>query len=85
MCCGGSMPRNIACSNSRGIVIPSPIVKLRSAEEYAESALAPATRKAYETDWRIFAGWCAARGLPAIPAPPATVAAFLAAVAVVLS
>lgn len=46
---------------------------------YAASALAPSTRKAYEHDWRVFATWCAERGLIAIPAEPATVAAFLAA------
>lgn len=52
--------------------------ELRSAERYAQSALAPATRRAYESDWGVFAGWCAQRGVPAIPAPPAAVAAFLA-------
>jgi site-specific recombinase XerD len=44
-----------------------------------EHALAASTRKAYEHDWRVFATWCAQRGLAAIPAQPATVAAFLAA------
>jgi hypothetical protein len=29
----------------------------------AAAALAPATRRAYERDWRVFAGWCVARGL----------------------
>jgi integrase len=53
--------------------------ELRSAERYAQSALAPATRRAYESDWLVFAGWCAERGLVAIPAAPAAVAAFLAA------
>ena len=53
--------------------------ELRSAERYARSALAPATRRAYEGDWLLFAGWCAERGVPAIPAAPAAVAAFLAA------
>ena len=48
-------------------------------ERYAASALAPATRRSYERDWRLFATWCAERGLVAIPAEPATVAAFLAA------
>ena len=48
-------------------------------EAYAAGALAPATRRAYETDWRVFATWCATRGVPAIPAAPASVAAFLAA------
>jgi site-specific recombinase XerD len=53
--------------------------ELASAERYAQSALAPATRRAYEGDWLLFAGWCAERGVSAIPATPAAVAAFLAA------
>ena len=32
----------------------------------------------HENDWRAFADWCAPRNLSAIPATPATVAAFLA-------
>ena len=62
---------------------PAPITELRRdlerAERYAASALAPATRRAYECDWRLFATWCSTRGLVAIPAEPATVAAFVAA------
>src|ERR1035441_3663026 len=53
--------------------------ELALAEGYAQSALAPATRQAYERDWLVFATWCAQRGVQAIPATPATVAAFLAA------
>lgn len=53
--------------------------ELARAEHYAASALAPATLRAYERDWRLFAGWCAERSAQAIPATPATVAAFLAA------
>ena len=53
--------------------------ELESAARYAESALAPATRLAYERDWRVFATWCAERRVVAIPAQPASVAAFLAA------
>jgi len=53
--------------------------ELKSAERYAQNALAPSTRRAYERDWLTFASWCAPRGLQAIPAAPATVAAFLAA------
>ena len=52
--------------------------ELKSAERYAQSALAPATRRAYESDWLVFATWCAQRSATAIPAAPATVAAFLA-------
>ena len=53
--------------------------ELQSAARYAASALAPATRQAYERDWLVFALWCVARGLAPMPAAPATVAAFLAA------
>jgi site-specific recombinase XerD len=53
--------------------------ELESAARYAASALAPATRRAYEHDWRVFAEWCVARGLEPMPAAPETVAAFLAA------
>jgi len=53
--------------------------ELQRAERYAAGALAPSTRRAYERDWLTFASWCAQRGLVAIPAAPAMVAAFLAA------
>jgi hypothetical protein len=52
--------------------------ELEHADGYAQSALAPATRQACERDWLVFATWCAQRGVPAIPATPTTVAAFLA-------
>ncbi|MHB1834848.1 MAG: integrase, partial [Solirubrobacteraceae bacterium] len=58
--------------------LPSLERELQSAARYAASALAPATRQAYERDWRTFAQWCVARGLPPMPAAPETVAAFLA-------
>jgi site-specific recombinase XerD len=60
--------------------VPPPALQreLRLAERYAESALAPSTTRAYERDWLTFARWCAERSLTAIPAAPATVAAFLA-------
>ena len=61
---------------------PAPAVpadELERAERYAESALAPSTRRASARDWLTFASWCAERRLHAIPAEPATVAAFLAA------
>ena len=44
----------------------------------AEAEKSAATREAYGSDWRIFTGWCLARGATALPAIPATVAAFLA-------
>jgi len=48
------------------------------ARAYAEAARAPATLRAYATDWRGFTGWCTAHGVDALPATPHTVALFLA-------
>lgn len=44
---------------------------------YLRSAKAPATLRAYRTDWRDFTAWCAARSLDALPAEPRTVALYL--------
>jgi site-specific recombinase XerD len=41
-------------------------------------AKAAATRRAYEADWALFAGWCGERGIAPLPADPRAVAAFLA-------
>jgi site-specific recombinase XerD len=53
--------------------------ELELAHDFARASKAPATKAAYESDFRIFDGWCRARGLNALPATPATVTAFLAA------
>src|SRR6516225_9648318 len=44
----------------------------------ADAEKAAATRRAYGTDFLIFRAWCEERQLNAVPASPATVAAFLA-------
>ncbi len=54
-------------------------VEIERAADYARAARAPSTRRAYQSDWDIFAAWCDARGLESLPATPATVAVFLAA------
>jgi integrase len=51
------------------------------AEAYARNAKAPATRRAYASDWRSFDAWCTAAGLPCLPAAPETVALYIAALA----
>ena len=43
------------------------------------AARAANTRTAYGSDWARFAGWCARRGLSALPATPATLGAYLTA------
>lgn len=52
---------------------------LAAALNYAKAEKAPATRKAYGTDFRLFKAWCEIKGADALPAAPETVAAFLAA------
>ena len=51
---------------------------LELAADCAKASKAPATQAAYASDFRIFDSWCRARGLSALPASAATVAAFLA-------
>jgi site-specific recombinase XerD len=48
-----------------------------TARGYAASAKAPATVRAYRSDWRAFTGWCAAHRLDSLPAAPETVALYL--------
>ncbi|MBR0798951.1 site-specific integrase [Bradyrhizobium jicamae] len=53
---------------------------LETAVRYARAEKAPATRRAYETDHRLFVAWCEAKGIASnLPAAAETVAAFLAA------
>jgi len=52
---------------------------LIAAVNYAKAEKAPATRKAYGTDFRLFVAWCEGKGAASLPALPETVAAFLAA------
>ena len=52
---------------------------LAAAVIYAKAEKAPATRKAYGTDFCLFSVWCDAKGASALPASAETVAAYLAA------
>lgn len=44
---------------------------------YADASCAPATRRAYNSAWRAFTTWCAARGQTPLPASADLVAAYL--------
>ena len=59
--------------------LPAIAVDVELAQDFARSEKAPATRRAYRSDFWAFSTWCQARGLAALPAAPETVAAFLAA------
>ncbi|MBT2246270.1 tyrosine-type recombinase/integrase [Sphingobium sp. BHU LFT2] len=51
--------------------------EIERAADYARASRSAATRRAYETDWRIFIAWCDARGIESLPARPVAVATFL--------
>jgi site-specific recombinase XerD len=61
-----------------GRAVAPPTAELEAAADYARAEKAAATRRAYRTDFAIFRAWCAGRRIEALPATPATVAAFLA-------
>jgi site-specific recombinase XerD len=48
-------------------------------EALAARVRTASTRRAYRADWAGFASWCAAQGLDALPAAPATVGLYLTA------
>jgi integrase len=52
--------------------------EMGSVSHYMANAQAASTKRAYDNDMKSFRGWCDARGLCALPASPATVAAYLA-------
>ena len=52
---------------------------LAKSQAYQDAAEAPATLRAYATDWANFAAWCARHGFIAMPATPEVIGAYLAA------
>ncbi|MVT52519.1 tyrosine-type recombinase/integrase [Bradyrhizobium yuanmingense] len=59
--------------------VPAAIApELAAAVAFAKAEKAPATRKAYGTDFRLFRAWCEEKRAEALPALPETVAAYLA-------
>jgi len=73
-------------SASRSLIAtrPSPLPstlkpELDQAKTYARAEKAPATHRAYRSDFDLFRAWCETKDVPALPAWPETVAAFLAA------
>jgi len=58
--------------------LPALRADLDQAVAYAKAEKAEATRKAYGSDFAIFAAWAAERGLTGLPASAEAVAAFLA-------
>jgi site-specific recombinase XerD len=55
-----------------------PAAEMQAAADYARAEKAAATKRAYSKDFKLFRGWCAERGVSALPASAEAVAAFLA-------
>ena len=53
--------------------------EIATARRYADASRAASTQRAYASDWRRFAQWCAVRHVETLPADPRVVAVFLAA------
>ena len=62
---------------------PAPLPQLAAADrgvaDSLTAVLADNTRRSYDTQWRVFDGWCDQAGLVSLPAEPLTVARYLAA------
>ena len=50
---------------------------IQKANDLIRAAKAPSTRKAYQSDFRIFDSWCAAHGLASLPSAPQTIALYI--------
>ncbi len=65
----------------RQVAPPNPLTALsdlaEAADRYVEQAHADNTRRAYQSDWRAFEGWCATHRLQALPASAQTLELYL--------
>lgn len=50
---------------------------VENAKAFILASKSPATRKAYETAWRMFEAWATEKGLQALPAAPSTVTLYM--------
>lgn len=76
-----AVPRQLACELAAvPVALPAVIqAEQGAAQNYRQNEKAAGTRRAYGSDFRIFAHWCGARGVSHLPAKPETVATFIAA------
>ena len=51
---------------------------IQKANDLIRAAKAPSTRKAYQSDFRIYDSWCADHGLTSLPSAPETIAIYIA-------
>jgi len=72
-------PRTLAKPRGEDAPTPRAAMALAKSKAYQDAADAPATLKAYATDWANFNAWCSTHGFTSMPATPEVVGAFLAA------
>src|SRR6267143_1665567 len=64
--------------NEKPVNLPTTLREaLDRAADFAAASRAASTRASYASSFRIFSEWCEKNGLSALPATPATVAAFI--------
>jgi integrase len=71
-----------ALAQNSGPGVPAHLEGLaETARNYARGAKAPATQRAYESDWRHYEAWCRRKDLDPLPPDPQVVGLYLAACA----
>jgi Phage integrase, N-terminal SAM-like domain len=75
---GGRRPSSKLPARTSARPPPALADVLTSAAGYAADEKSASTRRAYRSDWAHFTRWCDGMGAPALPAPPQTVAGYLA-------
>ena len=68
-----------ATVRGEGALTPPAAMALAKSKAYQDAADAPATLKAYATDWANFNAWCCKHGFTPMPATPEVIGAYLAA------
>jgi site-specific recombinase XerD len=75
----------IVGQNMSDLTLPQQMTALAEAAQqaraYAEAAQAANTRRAYQSDWRAFTGWCAIHGRASLPASAETIALYISSLA----
>jgi integrase len=84
--CGRNSGASLSSALARrrpGALVALPLARelVEEAARNARRSLSEATKRAYATSWARFEAWCAAHGLPALPADEPTVVTYLTAAA----
>ncbi|MET3840440.1 integrase [Bradyrhizobium sp. OAE829] len=73
------MTNSLSTNPAEGALAVALKADFTAALELAKAEKPGSTRKAYETDFRLFRSYCEGKGVSALPASPETVASYLAA------